>query len=66
MTIQYLEYSLQAGFVNNWLVAGPLLHAVVAGVPTADEQDWKKRIIRDLDDPTPGYTESPITSSSMR
>jgi hypothetical protein len=58
MSIQYLEYPLLNGFVNNWLVAGPLLQAVAPGAPTTG--DWKAQIIRDLDDPTPGYTEPPV------
>lgn len=58
MSIQYLEYPLMNGFVNNWLVAGPLLRAVEPGAPATG--DWREQIFRDLDDPTPGYTELPV------
>lgn len=60
MSVKYLEYPLQNGFVNNWLVAGPLVRAVSIGTSGAEGGDPKNQIVRELDDPAPGFAEMPI------
>ncbi len=65
MTEKYLEYPLQNGFVNNWLVAGPILHAVTVSGSQSEVNARKDQIAREMADPTPGFSETPMDRQSF-
>ncbi len=66
MTDQFLEYTLQNGFVNNWLVAGPFQQPVKIDLGSHTEESQRKlQIVRAHEDPNPGFTGEPVDLSSF-
>jgi hypothetical protein len=65
MSGRYLKYQLQNGFVNNWLVAGPLQRPVSIGNAQNQANELKVQIAREMDDPAPGYAETPVDWQSF-
>jgi hypothetical protein len=66
MTDQFLEYPLQNGFINNWLVAGPYQQHISfdQGFPE-EERTRQLEITRKVHDPNPGFQGTPSDRSSF-
>jgi len=65
MSGRYLKYLLQNGFVNHWLVAGPLQRPVQPSGSPGEENERKAQIAREMEDPAPGYSEAPVERQSF-
>ena len=58
MSVLYLEYRLQNGYIHNWLVAGPQA-IFVADLDRFEGDDFKLQIARHYHDPEPGLAQTP-------
>ncbi|MDF1512442.1 MAG: hypothetical protein P1S60_01405 [Anaerolineae bacterium] len=59
MTMNYLEYELQNGFIHNWLVVGPL-ETPVKGTEDGDEHQRKVQIANEMHNDTLLIKEQPV------
>jgi hypothetical protein len=64
MTVYYVGYNLQSGFIHNWLVAGP------QAIPVSDLEpfrgdDFKFQVARHYFDPDSGITASPVQDATF-
>ena len=58
MTVSYVEYDLQDGFINNWLTAGPQA-TPVQNLPLKGE-GYKSQIFQNFDMAKSGITKMPV------
>jgi hypothetical protein len=65
MTVQYLEYPLEGGFIHFWLVAGPL-ERPVEDLERYSSADFKLEIARALYDPALEITGQPAEQDVLR
>lgn len=61
MTTSYLEYTLQAGFIHNWLVVGPVATPVDPDLGGGlDESTRKVTVVRAFEAQEPGIAGEPV------
>ncbi len=65
MTIQYLEYAIESGYVHNWLVAGPQA-ILVTDLERYTGEDYKTQIARHYYEPESGITQMPAETETLK
>jgi len=64
MPVHYARYELYAGFIHNWLIAGP--QAIpVSDLDRSEGPDWKLQIAREYHAAESGVTQPPVQDESF-